>query len=1038
MVRNRPLALQVPKILHLHSITPSIVTALITINSTTIPAVIDTGAAVSVIHSCFSDPNLYSPCHSRIRAVNGNIIPVLGTTTISITVNHTKLSLPCVVTDGIGRTCIIGADFLRSQKATVDFENHVITAPTWSLPLLINTLPTVSQVQHSPHVAMEHAIPIPADTKPIHCRAFRPPLHLQDFVNTKVEEMLKRGVISPSSSPWSAPVVLVKKKTGDLRFCVDFRRLNAITKTDRYPIPLIDELIDKLRGQSIYSTLDLRDGYWQVPMRECDREKTAFTIQGIGHFEFNVMPFGLCNAPATFQRMMSNILKDLPGTSVYLDDIIVSGASIQEHDRNLERVLSKLKENGLSLNDKKCHLRKTQVDYLGHSVSAAGLKPNGEKVQAILSIKTPVNINEVRTFLGMASYYRKFIQKFSEMAEPLTQLTLKEKKFEWGTSQQKAFLNLKLAISTCPTLQFPKQGGKFRVSTDASDVGLGATLTQIDPENHEFAIAFASRTLSRAEKNLAVIERECLAIVWALSKWRHYLLGRQFTIRTDHKPLQWLHTMKDNNGKLTRWALKLAEYDFDIHYIKGQSNIVPDALSRLPIEVNSITFSTSMKMSELAQLQTQDSELAPVIFALKNPPTAHNSQPKLYGSSRRFEKLWNQLRLDSDVLIREPLGGGKVIVMPQILRRNLVKDWHAQGHLGITATLGHLQDRFYWPGMGTDVANWIAGCDTCNRRKAWTKEPAAPLRHNLASYPGECWAMDIVGPLEITPSGNRYILSMCDTFTRWPEAVPIPDQKAPTIARAMVDRVIAAHGVPTKILTDQGANFESQLIHQICHTLGTKKIRTTAYHPQGNGLCEKFNGTICDILSTLTNSRGDDWDEVLGLALLHYRTRIHATTGYSPFEMTYGRHPQLLPDLQYPKLPSNPDCVSSEDYLGKLQQTISNIHQTAHNRQTDHLVERKPVPKPLAPLVQGEQVYLKNSARQNKFDVRFKGPFKVAQPIDDQTVLLQTNRGLYRAHRNRIKTLPKRVTRKNSRLDDYISGDQYEQLFRRGGRSVGR
>jgi hypothetical protein len=825
-------------------------------------------------------------------------------------------------------------------------------------------------------------------------------------------------------------VVLVKKKTGDLRFCIDYRRLNSVTKPDRYPIPLIEELIDKLREQTFYSTLDLKDGYWQVPVKQEDIEKTAFTVQGLGHFEFVVMPFGLSNAPATFQRMMSELLKDQPGTLVYMDDIIVSGSTLQEHDENLNRVLHKLQEHGLSLNDKKCRYRQRQVDYLGHTVSAAGLKPNGEKVQAILALRPPSTINEVRTFLGMAGYYRKFIPGFGTIAEPLTSLTLKESKFQWGQAQTTAYQTLKLAVATCPVLQFPKSGGQFCVSTDASDVGIGATLTQYDSDGNERVLAFASRVLTKAEKNLAVIERECLAIVWALEKWRHYLLGCKFVVRSDHKPLQWLHSVKENNAKLTRWVLKLAEFEFTIQHIDGSKNVVPDALSRLPITVSTVSFDGGMSMAEMGKLQIQDGELAPIIFALKNPSAKPGNAPaRLLGSSRRFGELWNQLKIDVGVLIREMDDGKKLIVVPQLLRRTLVKDWHNQGHLGVTATVARLQERFYWPGLGTDVSNWIGDCSTCNRRKPWTEEPKPPLRSNLATGPWECCAMDIVGPLPLTRHGNRFILTMCDTFTKWPEAVALPDQRASTIAQAVVDCIVANHGVPQKILSDQGANFESKLFHHLCRILGVRKLQTTAYHPQGNGLCERFNGTLSDIISTLVNHHGDDWDEVLGLALFHYRSKVHSAIGVSPFVMLYGRQPRQVPDVELPRFAATHALTSSSgDYMGNLEMKLSRLHQQTREIQAQRLLRSSETTrKTLPPLTPGDKVFLKNNCRRHKFDDRFKGPFRVSQQLDDQTVLLDKDTVLYRTHRGRIKTRPRH-------WNDYLHGEKYDSFFRHGGK----
>lgn len=527
--------------------------------------------------------------------------------------------------------------------------------------------------------------------------------------------MLDQGVIVPSQSPWASPVLLTPKKNGTYRFCVNFRRLNAITTPDKHPLPLIEEILDSLVGQSIYSTLDLKSGYWQIPIHPNDQEKTAFTIQGLGHFHFRVMPFGLNNAPATFQRVMEKVLHGVEGCRVYLDDIIVYGRTPEEHDRRLALVLSKLEEVSLILNEEKCHFRQTSIDYLGHSVNAAGIRPNGEKLTAILNMKVPENISEVRSFLGLANYYRRFVENFSDTAEPLMELTRNGNRFRWSEREQHAFASLRLAVANCPTLQFPRGDWDFILSTDASNVGLGATLRQTDPRGRIYSIAFASRTLTKAERNLATVERECLALVWATAKWRHYLLGRRFHVECDHKPLLWLDSMKDTNTKLSRWVMKLSEYDFKLEHIQGKDNIVPDALSRLPAPVQSVAFERELTTEQLATLQAKDEELAQIVFQKKNNlPTFTPSA--LIGSSKRYAQIWKNMAIHDGVLCRKLEDDRLVTIIPRILRQRILSRIHEGGHIGAEAGIRQLRDRYYWPGMITDMENHVAQCPQCHRR----------------------------------------------------------------------------------------------------------------------------------------------------------------------------------------------------------------------------------------------------------------------------------------------------------------------------------
>lgn len=710
--------------------------------------------------------------------------------------------------DSVPHKCIIGADFLLKHGFCLDFAARTLSNKDVSVQILCSTTTVPQHQLIKADLNVSHRILCPANSKPIYCRPYRIPIHLQSEVDKQIKDMLEKAVIVPSQSPWASPVLLTPKKNGTYRFCVNFRRLNAMTVPDKHPLPLIEEVLDSLVGQSVYSTLDLQSGYWQIPLHPDDQEKTAFTIQGLGHFQFQVMPFGLNNAPATFQRAMEGILRDIDGCQVYLDDIIVSGATIEEHDRRLDAVLKRLQNANLTLNESKCHFRKTAIEYLGHSVSAAGVRPNGDKIEAILKMKTPENISELRSFLGLTNYYRRFINHYSNLAEPLMELTRKNTHFVWTQRQQRAVDHLRLAISSCRTLQFPHADWTFIVATDASNVGLGASLRQLDPSGNEHVIAFASRALTKPERNLSTIERECLALVWATAKWRHYLLGKCFQIECDHKPLLWLDSMKDTNTKLSRWIVKLTEYNFTLKHVKGEENVVADALSRLPIPVQTLSIDKELTTSELATLQAQDEELAQVIFQKRANDPEFRPQA-LIGPARRYTQLWDEIIFRSGVLCRRRKDGFSTVIIPRILRPRVLAGIHESGHIGTDASVQMLRERYYWPGMITDMENFVAQCLQCNRRKAWSKQPIIQPRPILCSTPMECWSMDIIGPLPETSAGNQYILTMCDMFTKWPEAVALPEQSAEAIAKAIVSRIITTHGVPHKILSDQGRNFES-------------------------------------------------------------------------------------------------------------------------------------------------------------------------------------------------------------------------------------
>ena len=422
------------------------------------------------------------------------------------------------------------------------------------------------------------------DVHPICSRPYSVPPNEQEFIQTELQRMLEHKLIQASDSPWASPVVLVRKKNGKLRFCVDYRKLNAITKKDAYPLPRIDEMLNALSGCSWFSTLDLASGYWQVAMDPQDKEKTAFTTR-YGIYEFNVMPFGLCNAPATFQRLMDRVYKGIAWkfVVVYLDDTIVYSKTFNEHLTHLQRVFNRIRQAGLRLNIDKCTFWMHQLPFLGHLISARGIAPDPQKVEAVQRIQPPKNLTALRSFLGLVGYYRQFILNFSSIARPLNSLLQKDEPYRWRDEQQKAFEELKSRLITAPILAYPNFKQTFILATDASYNGFGATLSQLDRNRKEHPIAYASKSLRKEEMNYAATELECAAVVWAIEHFHKYLGTTKFILVTDHSALKWLRTAEPK-GRIGRWILKLQPYNFEIVHKPGRIHSNVDALSRLPTQ----------------------------------------------------------------------------------------------------------------------------------------------------------------------------------------------------------------------------------------------------------------------------------------------------------------------------------------------------------------------------------------------------------------------------------------------------------------------
>ena len=433
------------------------------------------------------------------------------------------------------------------------------------------------------------------DQKPIKQPPRRLPLAKVDIAQKAIKEMHEQGVVEPSNSPWMSPIVLVKKKDGTQRFCVDYRKLNEVTRKDSYPLPRIDTTLDALAGSKWFSTLDMKCGYWQVNLEESDREKTAFST-GCGLWQFTVMPFGLCNAPATFERLMELVLAGLPWSVclLYLDDILVHAKTFEEEIANLREVFGRFRAANLKLNRKKCELFRQKVLYLGHIVTQEGISTEPSKVEAVISWPTPMNKRELRGFLGLCSYYRKFIKSFSDVAGPLYKLIEKETVFAWTEQCKEAFDELKRRLTTAPVLAYPIASGKFTLDTDASEKGIGAVLSQ-EQNGQERVVAYFSRSLNRRERNYCVTRKELLAVVRATEKFHYYFYGQRFVVRTDHASLKWLFNFRQPEGQIARWLQKLQEYDFEIVHRAGRSHVNADALSRRPCYESACKFCSALE-----------------------------------------------------------------------------------------------------------------------------------------------------------------------------------------------------------------------------------------------------------------------------------------------------------------------------------------------------------------------------------------------------------------------------------------------------------
>ena len=745
-------------------------------------------------------------------------------------------------------------------------------------------------------------------------------------VRDEVQKMIDQSVIRPSSSPWASPIVLVKKKDGSTRFCVDYRKLNDITVKDVFPLPRTTDLLESFQGSKYFSTLDAAAGYWQIPMDENSIQKSAF-ISSEGLFEFLVMPFGLCNAPATFQRTMNCLLAGINGISclVYLDDIIIFSRSFEEHLKSLEEVFRRLVEGGLVLKVTKCQFAVEQVEYLGHIVSANGLKPDPRKVEKLRSFPQPKNLTELRAFLGFAGYYRRFIKNFALIAAPLFLLLKDDQPFEWKEEQEVAFKSLIQTIESDAILSHPRFDKPFIIDADASGTGLGGVLSQ-EHEGIERPVAFISRHLSSAEQKWHIRDKEALAIIWALESFRHFIVGSEFFVRTDHASLKWLLDAK--TGRHGRWAVRLMEFGpFQIKHRSGKEHTNVDALSRIPTASDAMPDkATCFALTEVQRLPSKEEFQG---AQGRDEACVKALRQVLTGQTEVYKIVDGVLAITTKV--------GPRVLLPEELVDQVIKIYHEnplQGHLGITKTARKIGERFHLPRLKARVAEVLMRCLPCQQRKH-RQEHHIDLASRPSSRAWSTVAADFCGPYN-TGASYRYILVIVDHFTKWVELIPTKTQEAKEVAQAFYDRIICRHGCPKRFLTDQGSCFKSNLVEHLCSLFQIQKIYSSAYFPQGDGTAERFMRSLNDALSILSRHHPEDWPSFVQGVAFAYNSSVHASTGQTPFMLNTGRVPSFPEEgwIRYWNEEHEKTNMSKSDYskyLKELTETIS--HAQGHARQ---------------------------------------------------------------------------------------------------------
>ena len=879
-------------------------------------ALVDTGSTHTLLNSSVYNrlprltPLFPAP---KLQSITKHILPVRGSCVLRLA----GRPIDVVVCDQLGVDLLIGSDLCR--QAIIDFRQGYFTLGNQKFPLkltkecfcplmvttcvpraeqdvinaVLDAYPDVFSSKETPVNAAESLLPAEIHTTagPIKQPPYRMPFSKRQKVEECVDEMLRDGIIRPSNSPWASPITLVPKKDGSTRFCVDYRKLNAITRKDAHPVPLIQDVFDQLNGATIFSTIDLRSGYWQIPMAENSIPVTAFTTH-VGLFEFLRMPFGLTNAPAIFQRTMNQVLSGLIGRCcmAYIDDVVIWSRSVEEHAQHLRLVFERLRKAGLQLKPSKCHFGLSKIELLGHSVSADGIAPLPQRVEAIANLGPPSDVKSVRSFLGMAGYYRQYIPEFATLAMPLTNLTKAKEPFRWGPEEQKAFDALKLALTQAPILAHPDVSRPYILYTDASDKAIGAILVQKDEHGMERVISYLSHKLSGAQLRWATIEKEAYAIIYALKKFHAYLWGSQFEIHTDHKPLRSLFKSEIKSSKLARWSIQIQEYQAPILYHPGKLNIRADMLSRIaaiepvsqdhvvpPTDVPEVWVTDRIDLRSLAAYQREQFPDAFIEASQDTDETCYVIEGGLlFSMAEPSRNAGRYLRL----------------LLPQQYRQQVIDRCHAEtGHSAFLKTLTRIQEHYIWPGMRKHVRVYIRHCVLCN-----TLAPHHPAHPRgvvpVPPAPFHTWGIDLVGPFPRDRRGRQYLFTCIDHLTGWAEAIPIASKKAETVQEAFFTNIVARYSIPRILISDNGGEFVNSAFESWLKEFGVDHRLTSPYHPQTNGMTERFNGTVQKLLLKMTGGQPRKWSDYVADALYAYRI-TPGPSGLSPYQALFGQKPRL-------------------------------------------------------------------------------------------------------------------------------------------------